>query len=110
MLLATSIPYLARNIEAELAIRKNEKKEDAKAESATDEKEVNEEQTIDQNQMMGIQARNRMNNWAANTVDDMQLLTKLRKGLVTHHSVHAHEFRDRDKSMEKTGVPFMSRT
>ena len=65
--------------------------------------------TIDKNQMMGAQSKNRMNNWASNAIDDMQLLTKLRKGLVTQHSVHAYEFRDRNKSMEKSEVPFISK-
>lgn len=62
---------------------------------------------MDKNELLGIPARNRTNTWAASTVDDMHMLTKLRKGLVAHHSVHAHEFRDRNKSMEKSGVPLM---
>lgn len=64
---------------------------------------------IDKNQMLSIQAPNRRNNWAANTVDDMHMLTMLRKGLVTHHSVNDHQFRDRNKTMEKSAVPFMPR-
>jgi hypothetical protein len=51
-----------------------------------------------------------MNQWASNTLDDMNMLTKIRKGLVTQHSVHRHEFRDRDKAVEKSRVPFMNRT
>lgn len=92
-----------------MATRKADKKGDIRDEPMADIHDESEMQTIDHNQIMGMQARNRMNNWAANTVDDMQLLTKLRKGLVTHHSVHTHEFRDRNKSMEKTNVPFMPR-
>jgi hypothetical protein len=67
------------------------------------------QKSMDKNQMLSIQAPNRRNNWAANTVDDMHMLAVLRKGLVTHHSVHDHQFRDRNKSMEKSGVPFMPR-
>ena len=67
------------------------------------------QKAIDKNQMLSIQSPNRRNNWAANTVDDMHMLAMLRKGLVTHHSVHAHEFRDRNKTMEKSGMPLMPR-
>jgi hypothetical protein len=59
---------------------------------------------------MAIQAKNRMNQWASNTLDDMNMLTKLKKGLVAQHSVHTHEFRDRNKTVEKSNVPFMNRT
>lgn len=92
-----------------MVTRKGDPKADTKSEAMADIHDESENQTMDRNQIMGMQARNRMNNWAANTVDDMQLLTKLRKGLVTHHSVHTHEFRDRNKSMEKANVPFMPR-
>ena len=92
-----------------MVTRKGDKKGDTTGEPMVEFPDDSENQTIDRNQIMGMQARNRMNNWAANTVDDMQLLTKLRKGLVTHHSVHKHEFRDRNKSMEKANVPFIPR-
>lgn len=85
-----------------------DKKEDAKKEVTADLDDPN-ANMIDKNELLGIQARNRQNTWAATAVDDMYMLTKLRKGLVAHHSVHTHEFRDRDRSMEKSGVPFMPR-
>lgn len=69
-----------------------------------------ENQQIDKTEMMAIQAKNRMNQWASNTLDDPNLLTKIRKGLVAQHSVHRHEFRDRNKSVEKSDIPFMNRT
>ena len=69
-----------------------------------------ENQEIDKTEMMAIQAKNRMNQWASNTLDDPNLLTKIRKGLVAQHSVYRHEFRDRNKSVEKTDIPFMNRT
>lgn len=90
-----------------MAIRKGEKKEDTKVEGGDHLED--EDQKMNKNELMGIPARNRMNTWAANTVDDAQMLTKLRKGLVTHHSVHTHEFRDRNQTAEKSGVPFMPR-
>jgi hypothetical protein len=65
------------------------------------------EQKIDKQQLRAIQSINRMNNWAMAAVDDPKLVDHLHQGLVLKHSVHKHEFRDRDKALEKSAIPFM---
>jgi len=83
---------LSRTVEAQLAAltkkHEEDKKATAKEEQADDENEEGEEETqnIDKNQIRAIQSMNRMNNWAM---------------------VHKHQFRDRNKVMEKSSIPFM---
>lgn len=83
--------------------------ENSPLDSDVKESSFHDENPINADQMMVNKARNRMNLWAADTVDNPELLVNLRKGLVTKHTVHNHQFRDRNKSMETTTVPFISR-
>lgn len=104
---------LSRTVEAQLAAltkkHEEDKKATAKEEQADDENEEGEEETqnIDKNQIRAIQSMNRMNNWAMAAVDDPRLLENLQQGLVLKHTVHKHQFRDRNKVMEKSSIPFM---
>lgn len=106
-------PPLTSSVEAQLAAlslkRDPDKKATAKADLADDEREQGEEpaQRIDKTQLRAIQSMNRMNNWAMAAVDDPRLLENLQQGLVLKHSVHKHEFRDRNKTLEKSAIPFM---
>lgn len=59
----------------------------------------------DKKDMLAIASRNRMNNWAAETSSMPKLIDTLQHGLVMKTRLENHEFRDRDKSMERSNVP-----
>lgn len=47
-------------------------------------------------------ARNRVNNWVASTVDDRKLINAIHDGLVMGVRIENHQFRDRNKSQERS--------
>lgn len=62
---------------------------------------------MNKNDMMAGRSMNRINNWATEAIEDQRLLGNLHDGLVTKHTVHKHQFRDRDKDLEKSNIPFI---
>lgn len=80
---------------------------DDKKETSDEAKNLQDEEggKMDKNQLLSIQAKNRVNNWAVNTLEDMKMLTGVHDGLVAKYNVSKHEFRDRTKLHEISKTP-----
>jgi hypothetical protein len=59
--------------------------------------------------MAGVPARSRIGNFAGGLASNPDLGHYLHSGLVTDIQVHRHHFRDRNKTSEMSGTPFLPR-